>query len=468
MISIDALPDDVLLAIFDSYLHEVLNSEKRTRAWQSLINVCRRWRSVVFGSPRRLDLRLFCTDTTRSRDRLDIWPALPLIIQVNGYYPTRHLDNIVAALQCSDRVCYIDLVIFEILDWEILLAAMQEPFPELTNLELWCDDEVNKMVVVPDSFLGGFAPHLEALSLSCLPFPGLPKLLLSATHLVDLRLDDIPHSGYLSPDAMVATLSTLTNLKHLWLVFKSPESCPDLEIPRLPPPTRSVLPVLTYFNFKGVTEYMEDLVTDIDAPQLKMMWIHFFNDNVFDTPKLIRFISCTPISSALQNVHISLEGGSARVSFRPQIYDHAELEVSIICEGLDWQLSSLEQVCTSCLPFLPTLGDLYINEYAYSEPDWKGNFGNGPWLELLRPFTSMKNLYLSEKIALCIGPALQELVEGRATDVFPTLEIIFLEGLKSSGPVQESIGHFVAAQQAVCHRIAISGWADPKREHIYW
>ena len=142
--------------------------------------------------------------------------------------------------------------------------------------------------------------------------------------------------------------------------------------------------------------------------------------------------------------------------------------MSIICEGLDWQLSSLEQVCTSCLHFLPTLGDLYINEYANSEPDWKGNIGNGPWLELLCPFTSMKNLYLSEKIALCIGPALQELVEGRATDVFPTLETIFLEGLKSSGPVQESIGHFVAARQVVGHRIAISGWADPKRGHIYW
>jgi hypothetical protein len=106
---------------------------------------------------------------------------------------------------------------------------MQEPFPELTYLGLWCDDENNKMVVVPDSFLGGFAPRLEVVQLEGLPFPGLPKLFLSATHLVDLRLHDIPHSGYFSPDAMVAVLSTLTNLKYLRLIFKSPESCPDLE-----------------------------------------------------------------------------------------------------------------------------------------------------------------------------------------------------------------------------------------------
>ncbi|KAN0109365.1 hypothetical protein V8E52_009337 [Russula decolorans] len=37
-----------------------------------------------------------------------------------------------------------------------------------------------------------------------IPFPGLPKLLLSATHLVQLWLANIPHSGYISPEAMVA------------------------------------------------------------------------------------------------------------------------------------------------------------------------------------------------------------------------------------------------------------------------
>ena len=239
--------------------------------------MCRRWRSVVFGSPRRLDLRLFCTNITRSRDRLDIWPALPLIINDTGLFSTGSVDDIVAALKCSDRVCYIELVISENhLDWEI---SMQEPFPELTYPGLWCDDENNKMVVVPDSFLGGFAPRLEVVQLEGLPFPGLPKLLLFATHLVDLRLHDIPHSGYVSPDGMVAALSTLTNLKYLWLIFKSPESCPDSETRRLPPSTRSVLPVLAYFYFKGVTEYLVDLVTDIDAPPLNKLSIRFFNDN---------------------------------------------------------------------------------------------------------------------------------------------------------------------------------------------
>jgi len=34
------------------------------------------------------------------------------------------------------------------------------------------------------------------------PFPGLRKLLLSATNLVRLELYRVPHSGYISPEVM--------------------------------------------------------------------------------------------------------------------------------------------------------------------------------------------------------------------------------------------------------------------------
>ena len=90
------------------------------------------------------------------------------------------------------------------------------------------DCRFNKTIaVVPNSFLGGSAPRLESLPLKDTSFPGLPKLLLSTTHLVDLYLDNIPYSGYISPDGMVAALSTLTSLEGLVLGSKSPRSCPD-------------------------------------------------------------------------------------------------------------------------------------------------------------------------------------------------------------------------------------------------
>ena len=462
MTSIDTLPDDVLLEIFNlhGYCDDDYNGVKRAKAWQTLVHVCRRWRCIVFGSPRHLNLQLACTQRTRSRDMLDVWPALPLIVFYRDYF-IGSVDNVIAALECRDRVYRIYLIGGLELD-TIFMGAMQQPFPELTNLDLTsCNDKSNEtMAVVPDSFLGGSAPCLEYLFLNRIPFPGLPKLLLSTTHLVTLLLYDIPHSGYFSPDRMVAALSTLTGLKTLTLRFESPRSCPDQASRRPPPKTRSVLPGLTFFQFKGVSEYLDDLVACIDAPQLNKLDIIFFNDIVFDTPQLARFISHTPKSQALKSVHITLQDQGARIGFSSQTSRRRLFNLEILCGGLDWQVVAVEQVCTSCLPLLYMLEDLYFHEDSDSPPDRKDSVENREWLELFRPFMAVKNLYLSENLASLIVPALQELVEGRTSDVLPALRNIFLKGLESSGSVQASIGKLVAARQAANHPIVISPWTD--------
>ena len=452
------LPDDVLLEVFN--FHGDLDHgsfEKGLQAWQKLVHVCRRWRCIVFESPRHLNLQLACTPTTPARDMLDIWPALPIIISALSNPPT---DNIIAALECTDRVCVIYLGVFGSWNLDIFLATMQQPFPELTHLMLWLRDRMAG--VVPDSFLGGSAPRLEYLRLDSIPFPGLPKLLLSATNLVGLSLDHIPHSGYIAPDGMVAALSTLIRLKYLTLRFESPRSCPDQSSRRPPPSTRSVLPGLIYFSFKGVSEYLDDLVACIDAPQLNTLFITFFNDTLFDKPQLVRFISHTPMSKALGNAYIFLRDRNAEVEFLSQTSEEVVFFVKVLCRGLDWQISSLEQVCTSCLPPLFVLEDLYFDEDPYSQPDWKASIENTQWLGLFRSFMAVKNLYLSEKFASCIAPALQELVEGRTTDVLPALQNIFLKELDLSGSVHEGIGKLVAARQAANHPIVISPWIDPK------
>ena len=466
MISVDTLPDDVLIAIFDQYVnggaqHPIV----RGKAWQSLVHVCRRWRSIVFGSPRHLDLQLVCSVETPARDTLGVWPALPLVIWYNGYYQTGSVDNIIAGLERCVRVCRIELMFVQSSDLEIILAAMQQPFPELTLLLLTTFSET--VQVVPDSFLGGSAPRLEYLMLDRITFPGLPKLLLSATHLVDLSLDNIPHSGYISPDVMVTALSSLTSLRGLTLRFQSPRSFPDQASRRPPPSTRSILLVLT-FQFKGVSDYLEDLVARIDAPRLNFLKITFFNDTVFDTPQFIQFISRTPLSRELKIAHLTLRNREAGLGFSSRTAGVRIFSVNILCQGLDWQLSSLEQVCTSCLPPLSKLEDLYTYEDPESQPDWKDDIENGLWLQLLHSFAAVKNLYLSEEIARRIGPALQELAEGRTTEVLPALQNIILDGLESSGPVQEGIAKFVAARQAASRPIEVSNWANSDTDKDYY
>ena len=105
---------------------------------------------------------------------------------------------------------------------------------------------------------------------------------------------------------MVTVLSMLTSLYSLTLLFQSPRSCPDQASRRPPPSTHSVLPALNYLWFKGVTEYLEDLVACIDAPQLNYSKKTFFNDIVSDTPQSIQFITRTPTLRALEKAHITL------------------------------------------------------------------------------------------------------------------------------------------------------------------
>jgi hypothetical protein len=439
------LPDDVLLEIFDFYVDE----DEALQAWQSLVRVCVRWRRVVFGSPNRLNLRLVCTPKTPVRDTLDLWPALPLLIQA-GPHLEGGLNEIIAALERRDRVREISLDISSS-DLENLSIAMQVPFPGLTNLSLWSNGEV----VLPDSFLGGSAPRLQFLELVRIPSPGLPKLLFSATHLVNLNLWDIPHSGYISPEAMGTALSTLASLKSLALKFQSPLSCPDRAIRRLPPLTRSVLPVLEYFLFKGDNEYLDVLVAHIDAPRLFQLYIILFNDIVFYMPQFFKFICRTPLK-ALEDAHVTFGGVTAAVKLGSASY--GELSVDISCRELGWQVSSLQQVCTSCLPPVSTLEDLYIEEGSSSRAHWQDKIENAVWLELLHPFRAVKNLYLSERFAPRIVPALQEPVGGRATEVLPTVQNIFLEGLEPSGPIQEGIGKFVVMRQITSQPIVVSRW----------
>ena len=393
---------------------------------------------------------------------LDVWPALPLVIRTFSYYRT---TGIVAMLEHSDRVCQVGLITDTGSDMEIFLAAMQRPFPELTLLSLHLtSDETTP--VIPDSFLGGSASRLKTLKLVRIPFPGLPKLLLSATQLVQLDLYHIPHSGYIPPDATVAALSALTNLKFFSLQFRSPRSCPDQASRRPPPLTRPVLLVLRKFWFEGVAEYLEDLAACIDAPQLHVLIIAFFNDIEFNTPQIMQFISRTLArrSRAFQKGNIILKDRDATL----YISDDMTLGVKILCRGLEWQVLSLGQVCTSSLPPLSKLGDLYIYDLPHSQPDWKDVIENGLWLQLLHPFTAVKNLYLSEQFAPRIGPALQELAEGGTTEVLPDLQNIFLEGLESSGSVQEGMGKFVAARHVAGRPIAVSSWVNSDTDKVYY
>jgi hypothetical protein len=108
---------------------------------------------------------------------------------------------------------------------------------------------------------------------------------------------------------------------------------------------------------------------------------------------------------------------------------------------------------------------LYIREEELD--DTEDDIEDGRWLELLHPFIAVKDLYVPSKFTPAIVLALQELVEGRVTEVLPALENIFLEWLPS-GPLEEAIGQFVSARQLAGHPIDVSRWIRSEYDIDEW
>jgi len=120
--------------------------------------------------------------------------------------------NGVALLEHSDRVSQINILNVPCSHFlKTILETMQKPFPELTDLVLWSYHITSS--VVPDSFLGGM-PHVYRNSF------------FSTTHLVELYLWSIPHSGYISPETMANVFSALTSLGSLHFQFIYPSISP--------------------------------------------------------------------------------------------------------------------------------------------------------------------------------------------------------------------------------------------------
>ena len=252
--------------------------------------------------------------------------------------------------------------------------------------------------------------------------------------------------------------SALTSFKSLRLEFRyppRPRPTPQSRLLLPPPLTRSILPRLTEVRFKGGSEYLEEILAQLDAPRLNKLHITFFNHIIFDMPQLSQFISRSSTLRTSEKGYIGFGSKAIIVKFPSQTSNYDVLSLEILCTASDWQLSSIEQVCTSSCPPISTLEVLYIFGDRRYPPHWQDDVENMLWLDLLRPFVAVKNLYLPIELALRIAPALQELVGGRTTEVLPTLENIFLEGWS---PPHEGIKMFVTARRLTTHPVAISHW----------
>ena len=401
---------------------------------------------------------------------LDIWPALPIVIEASFDYD-KDEDDIVGALEDRDRIVGISL--WRVTQFKVkkCLRVMQQPFPVLKSLDL--DLECGKFPHLhTDTFLGGSIPRLKRLSLTGCHFSALPTLLSSASELVDLHIGDflLTGRGQISPEEMSTCMSSLTRLQSLSINFRWRT---ELTYPtsQSPPPSTlapTVLPALINLSLGGPHGYLEDLLTRIDTPLLEHGGLRFYDvPNVYG-PQIPQLIHRTAMFNFPSGVGVYID---KVVSFELLSSIDSEKKFYMSFPGSDTQtdlytdVKLLEQLCARCRTVLSHIEHLRLGgdvEYWYTGPL------SAPWLKFLQPFTAVQTLHLSGSVMMPnVSRTLGELTEERAAEMLPVLHTLVLSWEREEvSEAARLVEPFIVARKHSEHPVALkrcSGegdWSD--------
>ena len=450
-VMIEILSDDDLLNIFHHFLHT------SPQFWHTLTHVCQKWRQIIFKSPLGLRLQLHCTYGTPILKTLGYWPPFPLVVNYGAIHrpPTpEDEDNIMAALEHADRVRSISFTASSSLLNK--LSTISKPFLGLEELVLLSKD--NSKLALPSAFWWGH--RLRTLRSTRVAFASLPQLLSPSQNLVDIQLDEIPSVGYFSPEAFANTLCGMTQLQTLSLHFLSLP--PRRKYPTLPPMPgdRVVLPVLTHFKYRGISKYLDILVARIDAPHLRDFDIRFFSQPTLDVSQLGGFITRVESWRSPLRADILSSRGAISISFtRPR---DTRLGLQISCEQLDWQLSSISQICDQFSSFISSVEALDIKTVGpLRVPD---DMDNDQWLQLFRAFDGAKYVYVPGEFVTDILHVLRLADEGHDV-VLPALHRLYVRE-HTAVAIQDSVDPLISQRELSGHPVRITNPPSPQLPSI--
>ena|SRR6266850_44957 len=193
------------------------------------------------------------------------------------------------------------------------------------------------------------------------------------------------------------------------------------------------------------------LMSRIDTPLLKRMFLDFFYQPVFDIPRLPLFMLRSELSScplrSMQPLRVTLFG-IIIVSPLQRGCCYLRLE----CTGLYRQLSLLKHIFAQCLPLLPHISrlELEVFENCNLELDERDSM---PWLELLHSFNAVQILHISASPPcyfpeIHIARGLGELTRESAAKVLPIMHTLLLNRFDRVGYlVSPLLKPFIDARQ---------------------
>jgi hypothetical protein len=225
---------------------------------------------------------------------------------------------------------------------------------------------------------------------------------------------------------------------------------------------------LSRFEFRGSSEFLEDLVTGIrTAPSLARTYISLFDQPTFDMPRFAQFVTRTTAAQQVPpreaNLVLRKDGAFLSLS-RPRNGTRTDgrregggadateecLRLHVSCVQLGRQVLSMAQVCRQLSPLLLS-GVRKLEIVASVTPLSPHDVADASqWVGLFHVFDGVEALRVSYGSVPDVARALQRVARERAAaEVLPALRELRFDWFASRW--EEAVGSFIAARQISGH-----------------
>ena len=455
------LDDDSLLHVFYLYrpflsgededegarLFGGKNIGTRGRWWYTPAHVCPRWRNIIFRSASYLDISLVCTHGTPVADMLADSPPLPLIIHYNTKsrkITTDDKQGIILALKQRHRVLRVCLTWLDNSLLEKFIAVMDEEFPILEYLIITLPSEdKSTMLTFPETLQ---APHLRLLALRGLSLPMGSRLLTTAVSLVSLYLVMVHPSTYFHPNTLLQWISLMPQLETLAIYFKFSIHSRDVvvQLAHMPIIAPVTLPNLHFFQFHGVSTYLEALARRITTPRLEKLKIDLSNQLTFSVPCLLEFMNTTE-NLRFDTAAFDFSGTRVMVEVYYREKTGYAFAIRVYCWHLDWQVSSIAQISNSLHQMFSAVEHLILQHEVHGRSSEEhSEVDRTEWRRLLRPFRNVKTLRIDHGLVEDLSQCLKLEGEELCLELLPELQKLKYSG---SGDTVDAFTSFIDARQ---------------------
>ncbi|KAI0261318.1 hypothetical protein BC834DRAFT_1043996 [Gloeopeniophorella convolvens] len=442
-VSIDVLPSEILLDIFEHYLSKCIRSPfgwSPQFSWCTLAHVSARWREVLFASAQRLNLILYCNiDSDRfNAEMIALAPSFPLAV----FTKLRQKDSFDRFLRCAlqywDRICQIVIsgsprVVYRLLatmpDW---LASSLVDFSIQTS-----QDDPSSTALVPGR---------TRVTLTDICIGILPPMLSGPTSLAPLRSLTLYgiDPGSISPKGLAVTLRAAPQLTRLFLYLDYHLSrSRDVEEGLLPATDDVIhLPLLQRLDCQGPSWWVEALAARLEAPALNGVDAQICDEGSPALPHLFKLVVSAPClrfdRAVVRHDHKAAE---------MQLFegDHCNFSLQVFCTGSDDRTRSLFKLSKAIGAKLSTVRRLTIMALRPPNPDPESR----PWLNFLLPFSGLRSLCVDPALSLVLCHHLcSSQTLGRPEGFLPDLQRIVVLMTKINGRVMgpDDFGPDVFAQ----------------------